>query len=282
VGVNPLRGQNNVQGSCDIGSFPHELPGYRHVSDTTVRTLFEQAWGVPLQAEPGLRIPNMFEAALDGSFMGLYCQGEDIVQSDPNTQHVTAALEAMECIVVQDIFLNETAKYAHVLLPGSSFLEKDGTFTNAERRISRVRKVMPPRAGYADWEVTVALSNRLGYPMNYRHPSEIMDEIARLTPTFSGVSYRRLDELGSIQWPCNEEAPEGTPTMHVDGFVRGKGRFIITQYVATDEKVTRKYPLILTTGRILSQYNVGAQTRRTENVRWHAEDRLEIHPHDAQ
>jgi len=282
VGVNPLRGQNNVQGSCDIGSFPHELPGYRHVSDTTVRTLFEQAWGVPLQAEPGLRIPNMFEAALDGSFMGLYCQGEDIVQSDPNTQHVTSALEAMECIVVQDIFLNETAKYAHVLLPGSSFLEKDGTFTNAERRISRVRKVMPPRAGYADWEVTVALSNRLGYPMHYRHPSEIMDEIARLTPTFSGVSYRRLDELGSIQWPCNDNAPEGTPTMHVDDFVRGKGRFIITQYVATDEKVTRKYPLILTTGRILSQYNVGAQTRRTENVRWHAEDRLEIHPHDAQ
>ncbi|GGY23063.1 formate dehydrogenase subunit alpha [Pseudoduganella albidiflava] len=282
VGVNPLRGQNNVQGSCDIGSFPHELPGYRHVSDSTVRGLFEQAWGVPLQDEPGLRIPNMFEAALDGSFLGLYCQGEDIVQSDPNTQHVTAALSAMECIVVQDIFLNETAKYAHVLLPGSSFLEKDGTFTNAERRISRVRKVMPPRAGLADWEATMALSNRLGYPMNYRHPSEIMDEIAQLTPTFTGVSYRRLDELGSIQWPCNDAAPEGTPTMHVDTFVRGKGRFIITQYVATSEKVTRRYPLILTTGRILSQYNVGAQTRRTENVRWHDEDRLEIHPHDAQ
>lgn len=282
VGVNPLRGQNNVQGSCDIGSFPHELPGYRHVSDGTVRGLFEQAWGVPLQAEPGLRIPNMFEAALDGSFLGLYCQGEDIVQSDPNTQHVTAALQAMECVVVQDIFLNETAKFAHVLLPGSSFLEKDGTFTNAERRISRVRKVMPPRAGYADWEVTVALSNRLGYPMHYTHPSQIMDEIALLTPTFAGVSYRRLDELGSIQWPCNDAAPEGTPTMHIDAFVRGKGRFIITQYVGTSEKVTRKYPLILTTGRILSQYNVGAQTRRTENVRWHAEDRLEIHPHDAQ
>ncbi len=282
VGVNPLRGQNNVQGSCDIGSFPHELPGYRHVSDSTVRGMFEQAWGVPLQDEPGLRIPNMFEAALDGSFLGLYCQGEDIVQSDPNTQHVTAALSAMECIVVQDIFLNETAKYAHVLLPGSSFLEKDGTFTNAERRISRVRKVMPPRAGLADWEVTMALSNRLGYPMTYRHPSEIMDEIARLTPTFTGVSYGRLEQLGSIQWPCNDAAPEGTPTMHVDAFVRGKGRFIITQYVATAEKVTRRYPLILTTGRILSQYNVGAQTRRTENVQWHAEDRLEIHPHDAQ
>jgi formate dehydrogenase major subunit len=282
VGVNPLRGQNNVQGSCDIGSFPHELPGYRHVSDTTVRMQFEAAWGVELQAEPGLRIPNMFDAALDGSFMGLYCQGEDIVQSDPNTQHVTSALAAMECIVVQDIFLNETAKYAHVLLPGSSFLEKDGTFTNAERRISRVRKVMPPKAGYADWEVTVALSNRLGYPMDYQHPSEIMAEIARLTPTFAGVSYARLDKAGSLQWPCNDLAPDGTPTMHIDTFVRGKGRFIITQYVATDEKVTRKYPLILTTGRILSQYNVGAQTRRTENVRWHAEDRLEIHPHDAE
>jgi formate dehydrogenase major subunit len=282
VGVNPLRGQNNVQGSCDIGSFPHELPGYRHVSDSTTRHEFESDWGVQIQAEPGLRIPNMFDAALDGSFMGLYCQGEDIVQSDPNTQHVAAALSAMECIVVQDIFLNETAKYAHVLLPGSSFLEKDGTFTNAERRISRVRKVMPPRAGMADWEVTVALSKRLGYDMNYSHPSEVMDEIARLTPTFRGVSYDKLDRLGSIQWPCNDLAPEGTPIMHIKEFVRGKGRFIITKYIATDEKVTRKYPLILTTGRVLSQYNVGAQTRRTENVHWHSEDLLEIHPHDAE
>ena len=282
VGVNPLRGQNNVQGSCDIGSFPHELPGYRHVSDTTVRTQFEAAWGVSLQSEPGLRIPNMFDAALDGSFMGLYCEGEDIVQSDPDTQHVAHALESMECIVVQDLFLNETAKYAHVFLPGSSFLEKDGTFTNAERRISRVRKVMPPKAKYADWEVTMLLSNALGYPMNYRHPEEIMAEIAALTPTFSGVSYKLLDELGSVQWPCNAQAPNGTPTMHIDAFVRGKGRFIITQYVASDEKVTRKFPLLLTTGRILSQYNVGAQTRRTENNQWHSEDRLEIHPNDAE
>ncbi|KXS32972.1 MAG: Formate dehydrogenase subunit alpha [Candidatus Gallionella acididurans] len=282
VGVNPLRGQNNVQGSCDIGSFPHELPGYRHVSDSTTRHLFEQAWGVEIQPEPGLRIPNMFDAALDGSFMGMYCQGEDIVQSDPNTQHVSAALSAMECIVVQDIFMNETAMYAHVFLPGSSFLEKDGTFTNAERRISRVRKVMPPKAVYADWEVTVLLAQRMGYQMDYAHPSEIMDEIARLTPTFHGVSYEKLDQLGSIQWPCNDEAPLGTPTMHIDQFVRGKGKFIITKYVATDEKVTRKFPLILTTGRILSQYNVGAQTRRTENVRWHKQDILEIHPHDAE
>ncbi|SMF99909.1 formate dehydrogenase subunit alpha [Burkholderia singularis] len=282
VGVNPLRGQNNVQGSCDMGSFPHELPGYRHIGDANVRAQFEAAWGATLQPEPGLRIPNMFDAALDGSFKGLYCQGEDIVQSDPNTQHVAAALTSMECIVVQDIFLNETAKYAHVFLPGSSFLEKDGTFTNAERRISRVRKVMPPLAGYADWEVTLMLSRALGYAMDYAHPSEIMDEIARLTPTFAGVSYDKLDALGSIQWPCNEHAPNGTPTMHVDTFVRGKGRFVITQFIPSAEKITPRYPLILTTGRILSQYNVGAQTRRTDNVQWHHEDRLEIHPHDAQ
>ncbi|MDM0026646.1 formate dehydrogenase subunit alpha [Variovorax saccharolyticus] len=282
VGINPLRGQNNVQGSCDMGSFPHELPGYRHVSDSTTRATFEAAWGVEISPEPGLRIPNMFDAALTGSFKGLYCEGEDIVQSDPNTQHVAEAMMAMECVVVQDLFLNETAKYAHVFLPGSSFLEKDGTFTNAERRISRVRKVMPPKAGYADWEVTVKLAQALGYPMDYATPEAIMDEIAALTPSFSGVSYQRLDELGSIQWPCNAMAPEGTPTMHIDKFVRGKGRFIITQYVATDEKVTRKFPLLLTTGRILSQYNVGAQTRRTPNNQWHSEDRLEIHPHDAE
>lgn len=283
VGVNPLRGQNNVQGSCDMGSFPHELPGYRHISDEQTRQQFEQEWGVRLWPEPGLRIPNMFDAAISGSFKALYCQGEDIVQSDPNTQHVTAALSAMECIIVQDLFLNETAKYAHVFLPGSSFLEKDGTFTNAERRISRVRKVMKPKSGMADWEITCALSNALGYPMHYNHPSEIMDEIARLTPTFTGVSYERIEALGgSVQWPCNEQAPEGTPIMHVDHFVRGKGRFMVTQYVPTSERSNRKYPLLLTTGRILSQYNVGAQTRRTANTHWHAEDILEIHPHDAE
>jgi len=282
VGVNPLRGQNNVQGSCDMGSFPHELPGYRHIGDTTVRAQFEAHWGVEISPEPGLRIPNMFEAALGGSFLGLYCQGEDIVQSDPNTQHVSAALSAMECIVVQDIFLNETAKYAHVLLPGASFLEKDGTFTNAERRISRVRQVMPPLAGLGDWEVTMKLANALGYPMHYNHPEEIMQEIAELTPSFQGVSFEKIDRLGSVQWPCNEETDEaGTATMHVEEFVRGKGKFFNTQYIPSDEKITRKFPLLLTTGRILSQYNVGAQTRRTPNNQWHDEDLLEIHPHDA-
>ncbi len=282
VGVNPLRGQNNVQGACDMGSFPHELTGYRHLSDEPTRALFEAAWGAPLDPEPGLRIPNMLDQAVEGSFKGIYIQGEDILQSDPDTKHVAAGLAAMECVVVHDLFLNETATYAHVFLPGSTFLEKDGTYTNAERRIQRVRKVMTPKAGKADWETTLALADAMGRPMPYNHPSEIMDEIARLTPTFAGISYEALDRLGSIQWPCNAAMPQGTPVMHMNGFVRGKGNFVLTEYIATDERVGPRFPLLLTTGRILSQYNVGAQTRRTANMAWHTEDLLEIHPHDAE
>jgi formate dehydrogenase major subunit len=282
VGVNPLRGQNNVQGACDMGSFPHELSGYRHVSDETARDMFEKLWGHPLDSEPGLRIPNMLDAAVDGVFKGLYVQGEDILQSDPNTKHVAAGLAAMECVVVQDLFLNETANYAHVFLPGSTFLEKTGTFTNAERRIQLVRKVMEPKNGYEDWQITQLMANALGVGWNYTDPSQIMDEIAAVTPTFAGVSFARITELGSIQWPCNEKSPEGTPVMHIDGFVRGKGKFVLTEYVPTDERTGARYPLLLTTGRILSQYNVGAQTRRTENVQWHDEDLLEIHPFDAE
>ncbi len=282
TGVNPLRGQNNVQGSCDMGSFPHELPGYRHISSPAVRAIYEREWGVRLDPEPGLRIPNMFDAALDGSFRGIYIQGEDIVQSDPDTHHVTSALAAMELVVVQDLFLNETATFAHVFLPGCSFLEKDGTFTNAERRIGRVRKAMAPRNGYADWEITQLIANAMGGGWAYTHPSQIMDEIARTTPTFAGVSFAKLDALGSVQWPCNDAMPDGTPTMHETGFVRGKGLFVVTEYVPTDERIGPRFPLLLTTGRILSQYNVGAQTRRTENTLWHTEDVLEIHPHDAE
>jgi formate dehydrogenase major subunit len=282
VGVNPLRGQNNVQGSCDMGSFPHELPGYRHVSDDSVRHQFEELWGRTLDSDPGLRIPNMFDGAVEGTFKGLYVQGEDIAQSDPNTHHVEAALTALELCIVQDLFLNETSKFAHVFLPGTSFLEKDGTFTNAERRINRVRPVMAPRNGKQEWEVVCDLATAMGYPMSYRHPSEIMDEIASSTPTFAGVSFAKLDEVGSVQWPCNDAAPLGTPIMHIGKFVRGKGRFVETPFIPTDERTSRRYPLILTTGRILSQYNVGAQTRRTENVVWHPEDLLEIHPYDAE
>ena len=282
VGVNPLRGQNNVQGSCDMGSFPHELPGYRHVSDDTARGIFEKAWGVTLPAEPGLRIPNMLDEAVAGNFKALYCQGEDILQSDPDTKHVAAGLAAMDCVIVHDLFLNETANYAHVFLPGSTFLEKDGTFTNAERRINRVRRVMAPKNGYADWEVTQLLANAMGAGWEYTHPSQIMDEIAATTPGFANVSYALLEDRGSVQWPCNDDAPDGSPIMHIDEFVRGKGRFIRTEYVATEERSGPRFPLLLTTGRVLSHYNVGAQTRRTENTAWHPEDLLEIHPHDAE
>jgi len=282
VGVNPLRGQNNVQGSCDMGSFPHELPGYQHISNDAVRAEFEAEWGVKLDPEPGLRINNMFDAAVDGTFKGLYVQGEDILQSDPDTKHVSAGLAAMELVVVQDLFLVETANYAHVFLPGCTFLEKDGTFTNAERRIQRVRKVMSPKNGYGDWEITQLIANAMGFDWKYSHPSEIMDEIARLTPSFAGVSFDRLDEDGSVQWPCNAEHPHGVPIMHIETFARGKGKFVITEYIPTDERTGPRFPLLLTTGRILSQYNVGAQTRRTDNSLWHSEDVLEMHPHDAE
>ena len=282
VGVNPLRGQNNVQGACDMGSFPHEYSGYRHVSDNTVREMFEQVWQSVLDSEPGLRIPNMLDAAVEGTFKGIYIQGEDIAQSDPNTKHVTAGLENMECVVVQDLFLNETAAFAHVFFPGTSFLEKDGTFTNAERRINRVRQVKAPMQGKDEWQVVCELAQAMGYDMHYGSASEIMDEVARVTPTFRGVSFEKLDRLGSVQWPCNDKAPEGTPLMHVGTFVRGLGRFMITEFVPTPERTNRSFPLILTTGRILSHYNVGSQTRRTENVAWHKEDVLEIHPHDAE
>jgi formate dehydrogenase major subunit len=281
-GVNPLRGQNNVQGSCDMGSFPHELPGYRPVGDDEVRGTFEKHWGVEIDPEPGFRIPNMFDEACAGRYKGMYIQGEDVAQSDPDTHHVEAALRNMECVVVQDLFLNETAKFAHVFLPGTSFLEKDGTFINAERRINRVRPVMKPSQGKDEWLITQELARALGYPMNYSNAAEIMDEIAELTPTFTNVSFKFLDEVGSVQWPCNEKAPMGTPIMHVDNFVRGKGLFIETDYVPTEERTNRKFPLLLTTGRILSQYNVGAQTRRTDNMVWYDADLLEVHPSDAE
>jgi len=282
VGVNPLRGQNNVQGACDMGSFPHELSGYRHVSDDATRHMFEELWGATLASEPGLRIPNMLDAAIDGHFKGLFVQGEDIAQSDPNTVHVQAALKAMECVIVQDLFINETAKLAHVFFPGTSFLEKDGTFTNAERRINRVRPAMRSKTGKQEWEVVSELASALGHPMRFASSAAIMDEIATLTPTFKGVSFAHLDAVGSVQWPCNDATPLGTPIMHRDKFVRGLGKFTPTPYVPTEEKSNRRFPLLLTTGRILSQYNVGAQTRRTENVMWHPEDILEIHPSDAE
>jgi formate dehydrogenase major subunit len=196
---------------------------------------------------------------------------------------VHAALGALDLLVVMDLFVNETAKFAHVVLPGTSFLEKDGTFTNAERRINRVRPTMAPKTGKHEWQVVCEIAQAMGYEqMRYDSSAQIMDEIAATTPTFAGVSFELLDKVGSVQWPCNPAAPTGTPIMHIDKFVRGKGQLIPTQYVPTTERSTRKFPLLLTTGRILSQYNVGAQTRRTKNIAWHHEDVLEIHPQDAE
>ena len=281
VGINPLRGKNNVQGSCDRGSFPHEYSGYRSVRDDAVRKSFEDYWGVEQDPEPGYRIPHMFDAAVAGEYRAMFVQGEDIAQSDPNTKHVEAALNNLDCLVVVDLFLNETAKFAHVFLPGTSFLEKDGTFTNAERRLGRVRPVMPPATGKHEWEIPVEIARAMGYEMHYNNAAEIMDEIADLTPTFRRVSLERLDNEGSMQWPVTDAAINGTPIMHIDTFVRGKGRFMVTEFVPTEEKVTPKFPLLLTTGRTLTQYNVGAQTRRTANNVWFPEDVLEIHPHDA-
>ena len=282
VGVNPLRGQNNVQGSCDMGSFPHELSDYRRVDDEPTRALFTRHWRTELDPEPGLRIPNMLDEAVAGGFKALYVQGEDIAQSDPNTQHVEAALGSLECVIVQDLFLNETAKFAHVFFPGTSFLEKDGTFVNAERRINRVRAVMPSKAGMQEWQAVAALATAMGYPMRYESAEEILEEVAELTPSFSGVTFDLLDREGSVQWPCNDAAPLGTPVMHETRFERGKGLFVRTDYQPTPERANRKFPLLLTTGRQLSQYNVGAQTRRTKNIEWLREDVLEIHPADAE
>ena len=282
VGINPLRGQNNVQGSTDVGSFPHELPGHRHVTSAAVRDSFNKLWGVTLDDEPGLRIPNMFDEAVAGTFKGMYIQGEDFAQSDPNTKHVEAALSAMDCVIVQDLFLTETAKFAHIFLPGTSFLEKDGTFVNAERRFNRVRPAIAIRTEKHEWEVTCDIAQAMGYDMNYASPNEILKELATLTPEFEGLSFEYLDEVHSAQWPVNAASPLGTPVMHSEEFVRGKGLFKITEFVPTEERTNRKFPLLLTTGRKLHQYNVGTQTRRTENTAWLDEDVLEIHPSDAE
>jgi formate dehydrogenase major subunit len=281
VGVNPLRGQGNVQGGSCLGSWPHMFTGYRFVTDGDVRATFEKEWGLPLDSEPGLRLPNMFDAAVAGTFKGIYIQGEDPVQSDPNQHHIISAMRQMECVIVQDLFLTETAKFAHVFLPGSSSLEKDGTFTNAERRVSRVRKIVDPLAGLADWEITVKLMNAMGYACHYDHPSEVLDEVARTSPAYSGMSFALIDRVGSVQWPCDKNAPEGTEVLHTKTFPRGKANFMLTEFVPTRERVNDRFPLLLTTGRILSQYNVGTQTRRTGNVAWYSEDILEIHVQDA-
>jgi predicted molibdopterin-dependent oxidoreductase YjgC len=278
VGVNPLRGQNNVQGSADMGCQPDLLTGYARVDDPSVRARFASVWGRAVPEAPGRKLPEMLEAARTGAIRGLFIFGEDIVQTDPDSGRTRATLGALEFLVVQELFLSETARLAHVVLPGASFLEKDGTFTNGERRIQRVRRVLdPPGQARADWEILCALMAATGCPQPFGDPGEIMDEIARLAPDFSGVSYARLEGDG-LQWPVPGPDHPGTSTLHPVGFPRGRGKLTRVDYAPSPGLGPG---LTLITGRVLAHYNAGTMTRRTPNVTLVDADALEIHPRDA-
>jgi len=281
-GVNPLRGQNNVQGACDMGALPDVLPGYQKVNNPKVREKFSQAWGRPVPETPGLTIPAMFDAAAWGNLKAMYIMGENPALTDANAGHVERALSSLEFLVVQDLFLTETAKLADVVLPASSFAEKDGTFTNTERRIQRVRKAIPPVGNSRpDWEIIIDLSRRMGYQMNYRHPEDIMAEIAALSPIYAGVSYARIDAAG-LQWPVLDSSHPGTPFLHAGGrFSRGTGCFVPTKYQPPAEAPDAKYPLLLTTGRILYHYNASTHPYCAALTGHRPDERIMINPDDA-
>jgi len=281
-GVNPLRGQNNVQGACDMGALPEVYPGYQPVSDPDIKKKFEAAWQCRLNPTPGLTITELFDAAYRGGLKALYIIGENPLLSEPDISHARQALEKLEFLVVQDIFLTETAKLADVVLSGASFAEKDGTFTNTERRIQRVRKAIAPVGNSKpDWWITCELGKRLGKGFDLSRPSEIMEEIASLTPSYGGISYRRL-EGGGLQWPCPTKDHPGTPILHTRQFTRGKGKFIPLEYKPPMELPDNKYPLVLTTGRSLYQYHTGTMTRKVEGLNiLKGEGEVEINPEDA-
>ncbi|MGQ0696171.1 MAG: formate dehydrogenase subunit alpha [Nitrospiraceae bacterium] len=283
TGINPLRGQNNVQGASDVGCLPTYFAGYQSLDDRQLAALHQQITGRPLPPKRGMKTPDMWDAALDGRLKGLWIIGYDVAQTDPNLKKVHEALKRLEFLVVQDLFLSETAKFTHLVLPGASFLEKDGTFTNLERRIQRIRKAVdPPNGILPDWRVVCEVSNRMGYPMPYRHPSEIMDEIAKLAPLFAGVSYDRLDQPAGLQWPVPTATHDGTSLMHRDTFPKGKARFVAVEYLPPGESTSANYPFLLTTGRILQHYNCGAQTRRTDILDVVDTDVVEMHPADME
>ena len=283
TGINPLRGQNNVQGASDMGCLPTYFTGYQSLDDPKLASLHQAVTGRPLPTKRGMKTPDMWDAAIAGRLRGLWIIGYDVAQTDPNLKKVHEALRRVEFLVVQDLFLSETAKFAHLVLPGASFLEKDGTFTNLERRIQRIRKaVEPPHGILPDWRVVCEVSNRMGYPMPYRHPSEIMDEIARLTPMFAGVSYDRLDQHAGLQWPVPTAIHKGTALMHQETFPKGKARFVAVEYLPPGETASQEYPFVLTTGRILQHYNCGAQTRRTDILKLVDTDVLEMYPSDME
>ena len=270
-GVNPLRGQNNVQGACDMGAGPDDLPGYQKVADPEVARRFEKAWGVSLPRTRGLKATECFPAMIEGGIKGLFLFGEDPVRTDPDTAHVIRALEALEFLVVDDLFLTETAKYADVVLPGRSYAEKEGTFMNTERRVQRVRKaVVGPAGARLDTEIFTEVMNRMGYAQPSLSAAEIMDEVASLTPSYGGMSHERLDGSAlagrGLQWPCPSEAHPGTPILHMGEFALGLGAFSTPEYRPSAELPDAEYPLMLTTGRVLYQYNACAMTGRTDGV----------------
>jgi len=282
-GVNPLRGQNNVQGACDMGALPNVLPGYQSLSDNTVIKKFEKAWETKLESKPGLAITQMWSAVLDGRLKALYIIGENPIVSDPNANQVRAALKALEFIVVQDIFMSETARLAHVVLPAATFIEKEGTFTNTERRIQRVRKAFNPEGqAWSDSKIICELAKRMGYQMDYGCAEEIMEEIAGLTPIYGGIHYDRLENDG-LQWPCPARNHPGTPYLHKGRFTRGKGLFHPTKFIPPKELPDKTYPLLFSTGRVLEHYNSGTMTRRVQGLNLvYPEPLLEIHPKDAE
>ncbi len=283
TGIMALRGQNNVQGASDLGPSPNILPGYQPVANPEVREKFEKAWGVPISPKAGLKSVEMLDQACGRSFKGLFILGEDPAQTDPNSNQVRKALKSLDFLVVQDIFQTETTKYAHVILPGSSFAEKDGTFTNGERRVQRVRKAIAPLAGMADWQVICKLSTLMGYPAEYSHPSEIMDEIASLTPPYGGISYERL-ERQTLQWPCPTKDHPGTKTLYTDLFSRpgGLAKFMVLDHKGSGEMPDKEYPFVLITGRIREHYNNGSMSRRVSGImELIPEEHIEINPDDA-
>ncbi len=267
TGVNPLRGQNNVQGACDMGALPNFLPGYQKLDNKEVKEKFEKSWQVKLPTNSGLTVVEIFNAILEGKIKALYIMGENIMLSDPNINHVEEALKKLEFLVVQDIFLTETAKFANVILPACSFAEKDGIYTNTERRVQRVRKAIEPIGeSKPDWQIISELSTRMGYTMSYNSPGEIMDEIARLTPIYGGINYLRLDNNEGLCWPCPDKSHPGTKILHQEKFTRGLGKFHPVEYKPPAEETDKNYPLILTTGRVLYHYHTGTMTRRVEGL----------------
>ena len=282
AGINPLRGQNNVQGACDMGALPDALPGYQSLDDPKVRERFESAWGRPVPKRPGLALTQMLGRERQGAIRGLYLVGENALLTEPDMTETEAVLRGLDLLVVQDIFLTETAKLAHVVLPAASFAEKDGTFTNTERRVQRIRKaVEPPGQAMADWQIVCALSRRLGYPMAYGHPGEIMAEVAGLVPIYGGISYDRL-ESGSLQWPCPRADHPGTPILYANRFPRGRGRFHPVEWLPPDEVPDSDFPLVLTTGRTLFQYHTGTMSRRSDGLNLlEPEPYVEVNPVDA-